>query len=640
MTYARAYQPSELGGRRALSNEVTRSRLVETTKMGVTSESPPRAWQALHQDASAPADQRYCRDFASIPVHTDPSGGPTGTSGTRGQQAGIGQTDGRRAPTLHGSVGQLLDRNVAETFESRFGSEVRNVRVHTDGHAQDLARLLQARAFTAGNDVYFGQSEYRPNTTEGRRLLAHELTHAVQPGVERPSHRVPYFAVDQPDSPAERAASQHAALSGRHGMRDRGATRGAAGVSGDRPLVYRQPKQGAPIEVPTIVIFSGQPGDVTGARRFANKLGEKIRQRAMTDDDYDILRQAGLHYTGRALAAFHQIIESAIKDRDVLSDVRKEAPPATETASVPPILVSSKMTPQSVGDARRIGKRHGDALRQVVISTDLRDEIEATIRFFEGDGRAAYRAELTSAITEVRAKTERYQPGQRNLIGTQPSIYGEGFGPTSRFEETRTEVTAVTEPKVVFSMTLSKTAEIREQTSDSVSVEFYTDYSASAEVSVKIPIKKIVEVKLGGGAKKGRKEAEKSETAKVKSTGKKISRDYQVDKLQREVVRTVHKSTRDETRPKSGAGLVIVDEIADVLVVDSKEAPDKVAEDRKETQTGYRLTVKGGSGKKDIWPSYVGTTESPAVKGLATALDEDNVQWAHELAELVEGGVF
>ena len=298
------------------------------------------------------------------------------------------------------------------------------------------------------------------------------------------------------------------------------------------------------------------------------------------------------------------------------------------------------MTPQSVGDARRIGKRHGDALRQAIISPDLRDEIEATIRFFDGDGRAAYRAELTKAIAEVRAKTERYQPGQRRLIGTQPSIYGEGFGPTSRFEETRTEVTPVTEPKVGFSVTLSLTAEVREQTSDSVSVEYYTDYSASAEVSVKVPIKKIVEVKLGGGAKKGRKEAEKSETANVKSTGKKISRDYQIDTLQREVVRTVHKSTRDETRPKSGAGIVLVDEIADVLVVDPKEAPDKVAADRKETQAGYRLTVKSGSGKKDIWPSYVGTTESPAVQGLETVLHEDGVQLAHEVAKLVEGGVF
>lgn len=636
MTYARANRASERGGREASRSGARRSRLVEAAKADVT--SGYRA--AIYRDALAPLERRYDRDFGSIPVYADPSTRAAGTSGARGQTAGAGQTDGRRAATLAGSPGQPLDRDVAATFESRFGSDVRNVRVHTDAHAHHLARLLQARAFTAGDDVYFGPSEYRPDTNEGRRLLTHELTHAVPCGTDRAAHRVPYFTVDRPDSQAERAATQEAAGSGWHGTRDRGAIRLAARASGARPLVYRQPNQGAPITIPTVVIFSSRPGDVTAAQRLANELAEKIRRRTMTDDDYDLLRQAGLHYTGRALAAFHQIIESAIKDRDVLSDVRREAPPATGAASIPPVLVPAKMTPQSVADARRVGKRHGDALRQAIISADLRDEVEATIRFFEGDARTAYRAELTRAIAEAKAKTERNQPGERKLVGTQPSIYGEGFGPTSRFEETHTEVTPVSEPKVSFSFTFSLTAEVREQTSDSVSVEYYTDYSASAEVSVKIPIKKIVEVKLGGGVKKGRKDAEKSETANVKSTGKKISRDYQIDTLEREVVRTVHKSIRDETRPKSGAGLVLVDEIADMLVVDSREAPDKVAADRKETQAGYRLTLKSGSGKKDIWPSYVGTTEFPAVQALESVLHEDGVRLAHEVAKLVEGGVF
>jgi hypothetical protein len=46
---------------------------------------------------------------------------------------------------------------------------------------------LQARAFTIGSHVHFGASEYSPDTTAGRALLAHELTHVVQQG-GGPSH--------------------------------------------------------------------------------------------------------------------------------------------------------------------------------------------------------------------------------------------------------------------------------------------------------------------------------------------------------------------------------------------------------------------------------------------------------------------
>ncbi|MCW2999144.1 MAG: hypothetical protein JWN65_2693 [Solirubrobacterales bacterium] len=54
------------------------------------------------------------------------------------------------------------------------------VRLHHDEHAARLASSVQARAFTVRNDVFFGRGEYRPHTTEGQQLLAHELTHVAQ----------------------------------------------------------------------------------------------------------------------------------------------------------------------------------------------------------------------------------------------------------------------------------------------------------------------------------------------------------------------------------------------------------------------------------------------------------------------------
>src|SRR5215470_14124253 len=65
-------------------------------------------------------------------------------------------------------------------MERRFGTSFGAVRLHTDAAAADSARSLGARAFTTGQDVYFAQGAYRPETGEGRRLLAHELAHTVQ----------------------------------------------------------------------------------------------------------------------------------------------------------------------------------------------------------------------------------------------------------------------------------------------------------------------------------------------------------------------------------------------------------------------------------------------------------------------------
>jgi hypothetical protein len=43
-----------------------------------------------------------------------------------------------------------------------------------------MSQQLNARAFTHGSDIYFNRGEYVPESSEGKRLLGHELTHVVQ----------------------------------------------------------------------------------------------------------------------------------------------------------------------------------------------------------------------------------------------------------------------------------------------------------------------------------------------------------------------------------------------------------------------------------------------------------------------------
>lgn len=80
------------------------------------------------------------------------------------------------------SSGSPLDTSIREFMESRFGHDFNNVRVHTDEYAAMLASSLNARAFTIGDNILFGAQEYSSHTFEGRKLLAHELTHVVQQG--------------------------------------------------------------------------------------------------------------------------------------------------------------------------------------------------------------------------------------------------------------------------------------------------------------------------------------------------------------------------------------------------------------------------------------------------------------------------
>jgi hypothetical protein len=77
---------------------------------------------------------------------------------------------------LHNS-GIPIQSNVRQKMESIFDSDFSNVKIHTGGYQ---AESIGALAFTTGNDIYFAQGQYNPNSSYGHKLLGHELTHVVQ----------------------------------------------------------------------------------------------------------------------------------------------------------------------------------------------------------------------------------------------------------------------------------------------------------------------------------------------------------------------------------------------------------------------------------------------------------------------------
>src|SRR5262249_45685295 len=75
------------------------------------------------------------------------------------------------------SGGAALPGALSSSLSSALGADVGRVRVHTDNDAGDAAESFGARAFTYGQDIFFGPGMFQPDTSGGRELIAHEVAH-------------------------------------------------------------------------------------------------------------------------------------------------------------------------------------------------------------------------------------------------------------------------------------------------------------------------------------------------------------------------------------------------------------------------------------------------------------------------------
>jgi hypothetical protein len=78
--------------------------------------------------------------------------------------------------------GRPMPESLKRFMEPRFRADFSKVRIHTGDKAAALNRQVGARAFAFGNQVFFGKDRFKPDTAEGKELIAHELTHTIQQG--------------------------------------------------------------------------------------------------------------------------------------------------------------------------------------------------------------------------------------------------------------------------------------------------------------------------------------------------------------------------------------------------------------------------------------------------------------------------
>lgn len=178
---------------------------MQTTDLEPGRERMPRDEQSRHRRAIEPPGA----DLASILGN--------GRVGRLLSASGV-QRSGGSSMTLDESVaraiehrrgaGMPLPARVRAEMEPAFGSDLSDVRLHTDSAAHELSESVQARAFTVGSDIFFKQGNYDTTSRGGRKLLAHELAHVVQQSGS--SGGVPTRTSDA-DDPSEREAEALAA---------------------------------------------------------------------------------------------------------------------------------------------------------------------------------------------------------------------------------------------------------------------------------------------------------------------------------------------------------------------------------------------------------------------------------------------
>jgi hypothetical protein len=130
---------------------------------------------SYEREADRVADQ-----VLATPAQHDISGAPPRIQRFSGQSHG--QVDGAPASVDQAlaSSGKPLEPALRHEMEERFGYDFSRVRVHSGAAAEQSARDVNAEAYTLGHDIVFDTGQFTPETTKGRQLIAHELTHVVQ----------------------------------------------------------------------------------------------------------------------------------------------------------------------------------------------------------------------------------------------------------------------------------------------------------------------------------------------------------------------------------------------------------------------------------------------------------------------------
>src|SRR5262245_1462223 len=133
------------------------------------------AGDSYEQEADRVADQ-----VLGASAHQDIGGAPPCIQRFSGQSGGQADAAPASVAQALANPGKPLEPALRQDMEERFGYDFSHVRVHTGAAAEQSAEDVNAHAYTIGHNIVLGMDRFGTETHEGRRMIAHELTHVVQ----------------------------------------------------------------------------------------------------------------------------------------------------------------------------------------------------------------------------------------------------------------------------------------------------------------------------------------------------------------------------------------------------------------------------------------------------------------------------
>jgi hypothetical protein len=285
--------------------------------------------------------------------------------GVQMKRSARGPAPAEAPPIVQESVrasGHPLDAATRGFFEPRLGTDLGDVRVHTDSQAATAARAIRAEAFTLGSDVVFASGRYQPHSDGGRRLLGHELVHVIQQ--REGSHVVQ----QKPDASGEELIQSY---------------------------VFMGPKTLA--------------NDTAFAEQSGTAMAKRVQQRGKLVHD-DRIEMNGMLaffegeakgiYAGKIRPALYQVTTSEIEMPEDVVRPRSY------------VFAGEKRLATDVEYARRRGAELGARIRKAfAVSWDDRLEMEGMKAFFKAEAYKAYVAELQPALASLEPTAESFVAG-------------------------------------------------------------------------------------------------------------------------------------------------------------------------------------------------------------------------------------
>jgi len=123
---------------------------------------------------------RIADQVLATPAHHAASGAPLHVQRLAGQPIGSAEVEPDSVDQALAGSGRPIEPALRQDMEQRFGHDFSQVRVYSGPAAEQSARDVNAKAYTMGHNIVFGEGQYAPHTPTGQHLLAHELTHTIQ----------------------------------------------------------------------------------------------------------------------------------------------------------------------------------------------------------------------------------------------------------------------------------------------------------------------------------------------------------------------------------------------------------------------------------------------------------------------------